>query len=321
MLTIFSTPKPFRGHSALIQRNAIKSWTLLHPDVEIILFGDEKGTTEVCREYGLLHEQQVERSGEGTKYVNYIFGRAQQIARHDVLCYANCDIVLMQDFRRAVGRVASWSERFLMVGRRWDMDVAVPIDFSRSDWQERLAELARREGFQRLYYNIDYFVFRRGMYASIPPLVIGRVWWDHWLVWKAGAQGAPVVDVSEVVCAIHQNHDYSYHPQGQQGVWYDAAARRNYELVGGRFHLHTIEDANYRLRPQGLEPQRFYWLAPGKRVVREVVRFVRTTARVRVWHPLLNATRPLRNALGLRRERVFPSAPRQEGPRRHPLDV
>lgn len=44
MLTIFSTCKPFLGHSAVIQRNALKSWTLLHPDIEIILFGDDEGT-------------------------------------------------------------------------------------------------------------------------------------------------------------------------------------------------------------------------------------------------------------------------------------
>ena len=62
MLTLFSTPKPFRGHIGVIQRNALKSWTLLHPDVEIILFGDDEGTADICRELGLQHEPHVERS-------------------------------------------------------------------------------------------------------------------------------------------------------------------------------------------------------------------------------------------------------------------
>jgi hypothetical protein len=31
MLTVFSTPKPFVGHSDIIRRNALKSWTLLRP--------------------------------------------------------------------------------------------------------------------------------------------------------------------------------------------------------------------------------------------------------------------------------------------------
>jgi hypothetical protein len=43
MLTLFTTAKPFEGHSGVIQRNALKSWKRLHPDVEVILFGDDAG--------------------------------------------------------------------------------------------------------------------------------------------------------------------------------------------------------------------------------------------------------------------------------------
>ena len=50
MLTIFAIPKAFRGHTATIQRNAITSWTMLHPRPEILLFGNESGTEEICRE-------------------------------------------------------------------------------------------------------------------------------------------------------------------------------------------------------------------------------------------------------------------------------
>jgi len=44
MLTLFALPKPFRGRNGIIQQNAIRSWTLLEPTPEIILFGDEFGT-------------------------------------------------------------------------------------------------------------------------------------------------------------------------------------------------------------------------------------------------------------------------------------
>ena len=98
MLTFFTTAKPFQGHSAIIQRNALRSWTRLGLDVEVILFGDEPGAAEVCAELGLRHEPYVERHESGMKYLNYMFERAQQIARHDYLCYSNCDIILMNDF-------------------------------------------------------------------------------------------------------------------------------------------------------------------------------------------------------------------------------
>jgi hypothetical protein len=67
MLTIFACPKPFTDpHIAIIQRNAITSWTLLRPRPEIILFGDEPGVTEICKELGLRHVGEVERNEYGT---------------------------------------------------------------------------------------------------------------------------------------------------------------------------------------------------------------------------------------------------------------
>jgi len=320
MLTLFSTAKPFTGHSAVIQRNALESWKRLHPDVEVILFGDDAGAAEVCRELGLRYEPAIERRENGTKGLRSIFGRAQEIARHDILCYVNCDIVLTNDFLRALHTVSRWQERFLMVGRRWDLDVTQSLDFSDPNWAQALVRRARNEGFQRLYYNIDYFAFPRNFYRDIPDLVIGRNWWDGWLVWCAAAQGAPVVDVSEVVCAVHQNHDYSYHPHGIQGVWYGEGSFRNLKNAGGKRHLHTMEDATYRLTARGFEFNRFYWLAPVKRMVREEVGTVRRFFRLRFWHPFLDFTRPARSALGLRRGLLPLFISKREQERRHPFD-
>jgi hypothetical protein len=321
MLTFFTTAKAFVGHSEVIQRNALKSWTLLHPDLEVIVFGDDAGAAEVCRELGLRHEPRVERRGEGPPSVRSIFERAQEIARHELVCYCNCDIILTEDFRRALETAAAgWRERFLMVGRRWDVDVTAAVDFGAAGWQEALRERARREGFQRLYYNIDYFAFRRGLYQGIPELMIGRCWWDQWLVWQAGAAGAAVIDASEAVCAVHQNHEYSFQPHGSGGAWSDAAIRENFRLAGGWGHLHTMEDAGWRLTAAGgVARRRWAGLAPARRRVRRASSAVRTFARTRVWHPLLDKTRRVRHAVGLQ-ESVLGPLRRRGGPRRHWLD-
>jgi hypothetical protein len=71
---------------------------------------------------------------------------------------------------------------------------------------------ARTQGKQLSGDWIDYFVFRKGLYKELPDLVIGRVFWDQWLVWKARASGAALLDATDAVTAIHQNHDYGYHP-------------------------------------------------------------------------------------------------------------
>ena len=291
MITFFTTAKPFTGHNGVIQRNALKSWTRVHPNAEVILFGDEEGAAETARESGALHVASVERSDGGSKVLRSFFDAAQGMARHEVVCYVNCDIVLSPDFTQAASTVRAAHESFLMVGRRWDTDVRGPIAFDDAMWNERLLEQARREARRQSGDWIDYFAFRRGLYqGKMPEMVIGRVYWDQWLVWKARQEGAVVVDASEAVMAVHQNHDYGYHPAGKTGVWTDELSRRNYELAGGRWHLRTIDDATHVLGPDGLR------LNPRRRQ-RAAERILRT-AREAAWMTAMDWTRPVRRAMG-----------------------
>jgi len=202
MLTLFTTAKPFVGHSGIIQGNALKSWALLYPDVEVILFGDDEGAAEVCKQLCLRHEPYVERHESGMKYLNYMFHRAQTIARYSYLCYANCDIIFLDDFLQAFIKTAKWRRQFLMVGQRWDTDIVKSIDFNNSEWASALRQLVQRTGFRQKRHFVDYFVFSKGLYDQVPPLVVGRSWWDHWLVWKALSSSVPVIDCSSAVLAF-----------------------------------------------------------------------------------------------------------------------
>jgi len=294
MLTLFTTPKAFRGHAGTIQRNALASWTLLGPGVEVILFGDDEGASEVARELAIRHIPDAPRHPSGFKYLNAFFQHAQQIARNPLVCYTNCDIILLPDMLEAVRRVLQQVPRFLMLGRRRDLDVTQPIAFEDANWSSRLRERALREGVERPGQWIDYFVFPRGFYDAIPPFVIGRVAWDNWLVWRALSMRAPVVDATASVLAIHQNHDYAYHPQGAIGVWQDELALRNIEVGGGLHWVGTIDDATHRLTARGLVGN---WKRTFKFVRRAVSRvaYEGLSASVR-------ASRPLRHAMGIRKE-------------------
>jgi hypothetical protein len=318
VLTVFTTAKPFRGHIGIIQRNALQSWKALHPAVEIILFGADEGAADVAQELGLHHELHVERNEHGTKRLDYLFARAQAIARHEVLCYINCDIILMQDFWRAVGRVRGAHREFLMVGRRWDTEINEPLHFFLEDrrlqdcqsgdwrsrerqaphWEAEVRRLVLQNGRKRTAEWIDYFAFSRGLYGSeIPPFVL-RDFWDNWLVWKALDSGKPVIDASRVVMAVHQNHDYSYHPQGKAGVSNGQEAGRNAELAGGWRHLRTIADATEVLTPEGLKSnvQRHWSVA--RRYARQAGRALRNDVWHTIWFAVLDLTRPVRRSLG-----------------------
>jgi hypothetical protein len=291
MLTIFATPKPFQGQSGIIQRNAIGSWVRLHPQGEVILFGDEDGAAKIAQEFGVRHVPDVRRSEFGTKRLDDIFARAQEIARHELLCYVNCDIVLLQSFPEVVKNLARWSQRFLMVGRRWDTPVTQPLDFGASDWESRLRDFAMQSGKQQLAYAVDFFAFSRGLYRDVPPFVVGRVYWDHWMIWKARSMKVPVVDASADVLAIHQNHDFAYHAGGLQGIKADAESKRNRALAGGQLHLYTIDHATHRLVGGRIENKPGRWHVP-------LTFFLRTYS-TQLWYWFLRNTFKTRHALGV----------------------
>jgi hypothetical protein len=291
MITFFSTPKPFRGHIGIIQRNAIQSWRLAHPDAEVILVGNEEGAAEAAHDLGARHEPEVDRNSLGTPLLSSLFERADRLARHDRLCFLNADILLTDDFLDACARLSQIRSRSLMVGRRCDVDITEPLDFSRPDWSSQIRSVARERGKLRPPQWIDFFVFPRGLlHQQVPPFAIGRPGYDNWLLWKVRAMGVPVVDVTQIVLAIHQNHDYSHHPGGLKGLWQDVEAQQNHALLAG--HFATIDNATHRLTPKALRPNYYHWIAKAKRKA--------SAARSACWFGLLALTRPLRRRLGLR---------------------
>jgi len=254
MLTIFALPKAFHGHVEVIQRNAIQSWMRLSPSCEIILLGDDEGTSEVAAELGLRHLPHVERNEFGTPLLNSIFDAVETAAKNPYLCYINCDILLMNDFLPAAHRVLAEMPQFLLVGRRWDLDVTEPLSFN-DGWETRVRSRVCAEGRLRSHGAIDYFVFPRGLFKEIPPFAIGRTIWDQWLIYRAASQSVPVVDLSQVVQVVHQNHAYTG-DRTLEDIEKSPEGRRNFELAGGYSHAYNLWDTQFKLTKRGIKRRR-----------------------------------------------------------------
>jgi hypothetical protein len=269
-LTILAMPKPFQGHIGIIQRNAIMSWTKLQPRPEIILFGYEHGVAECARELGLNHIPEVARNQHGTPLLADIFRQADQHARHDVLAYVNADIILPQEFIPGVEKVRQRFPSFLAVGRRTNINVREALDFS-PGWENELRDRRVHEGQLESHTGIDFFVFRRGTFERVPPLTIGRIWFDQWCIKYACKKGLPVIDLTSFAPIVHQLHDYNHVPGGKQGgVYGGPEADQNLVYYDEKPHTYTIlsashvmtEDGRIRrvfFRPQALSFRRFFW--------------------------------------------------------------
>jgi hypothetical protein len=296
VLTLFSIPKAFRGHIGVIQRNAIRSWKLLHPDCEVILFGDDPGTDEAARELGVRHVPELPRDESGTPIVTEAFLRAQRMARNELLAFVNTDILLFPDFADAVQRIARVKPRFLMAGYRWNLDVTTPLAFE-PGWERALRDDVSRRGQRQAHNCIDYFAFRRGLWGEMPPLAVGRMYWDNWLLYGARARGAALVDASEVVLIVHQNHDYAHFPGGEAAMW-KGPALRNLELAGGPDHLFTLRDATHLLTRSGLRVPLDPWHL-WRRIETLPTLHPWTEPPVRALRYLNGRLRPLRKRLGM----------------------
>ncbi|HLO15045.1 MAG TPA: hypothetical protein VK206_09460 [Anaerolineales bacterium] len=260
LITFFSAPKSFSNpHIAMIQRNALRSWTCL-PDVEVLLLGEETGLAEAAREIGVRHIPNVKCNENGTPLISSMFELARQNSQSDLLCIINTDMLLMPDFVEAAmesrslllgrrqhtpsGRVGLQS--FVLLSQRWDLDVTRPIEFTEG-WQNRLSSLVHNQGALHRPAGSDFFLFPSSCYTDLPDFTIGRAGWDNWMIYKARKEKWPVIDCTPSVVIVHQNHDYSHLPGGKPHYEHPDT-NENIRLAGGQANIrYTVLDATHQL--------------------------------------------------------------------------
>lgn len=249
LITFFSAPKPFTDlHIAIIQRNAIRSWTLL-PDIEVILLGEETGLAEAARELGVKHISNVERNENGTPLISSMFQLARdagQRSNSELLCIINADMILMPDFIEAAKEVVRLKDNFVLLSQRWDLDVIQPIEFTEG-WDTRLSEQVKTKGQLHRPSGSDFFLFPLSSYLDIPDFAIGRAGWDNWMIYKARKENWPVIDGTPSMMIVHQNHDYSHLPGGKPHYEHPDT-NENIRLAGGNAAVrYTILDSTHKL--------------------------------------------------------------------------
>lgn len=244
MVTFFTIPKPFEGIIGTAQKNSIKSWLTIHPGSEVIVFGNEKGSADAAGELGFRHVKEIRRNKFGTPLISEAFQVARSIAKYDNLVFMNADIVLLDNLLTAAKLIQY--PNYLMVGRRTDLDFTEEINFTNPHWEDDLLKRATREGHLHGFSGIDYFLFPKSLAPEMPPFPVGRPGWDSWFIYYIRSRKIPVIDATEVITAVHQNHPYTWSPT-------DPESLKSVEIAGGLGNMSTIRDADFILTSQGLK--------------------------------------------------------------------
>ncbi len=253
-LTLFTIPKGFVDpHVSLIQRNALASWRALGADVEVLVMGDDPGVAAAAAEHGATHVGDAATNEFGTPLLDWAFSQAAARGSGEVLCYSNADIILLGDLLDTA-RTLRFPD-YLAIGQRWDCDITEPIDF-----RERgpaLKGWAHAHGTLDLGRGSDYFLFPRATDFGMPSFAVGRPGWDNWIMGRALELGMPLIDATEGITAIHQNHDYGHVTQRTGSDWEGPEADRNRHLGGWLDrYLHTPANATHVLTAGGLRAAR-----------------------------------------------------------------
>lgn len=226
MISILSSPKRFTGLVGENQDHALRSWRRLHPEAEVVLYGNSPGVAEASARHDARHVPDIECSKSGVPLFNAIADHARLHARHNLQMYLNADILLPPETLVSIAPVLE--SRFLIVGQRIDLEEGWRYDLAVPDWA---AELRRLDNLGKAKLHpvsgIDYFIFPRGLWTGLQPLIIGRAGYDSALVAFCLRRRIPVVDATHDLRVLHQDHGYSDVPGHKREVHHGTDARFN----------------------------------------------------------------------------------------------
>lgn len=244
-----SCPKQFVSPWAEIQERAIRSWLAVDVESEVCLVAPASDIETVPE--GLVRHAIVAKENAISKlpFFQDIMEAAYEVSDADVFCYLNCDIILPSNFGGP--ELAQLSGKFMVIGSRWDVmeDVLYPDDTSESGIVDFLkTHVSRGEVLLHAPTGIDYFMFPRGLFNQLRPLVVGRGGYDSALLAFCMRQKIQMVDATESYPILHQFHDYSHVKGAKQQVFLGGDAEYNlleHDVLRSR---PIVLDADYALR-------------------------------------------------------------------------
>ena len=171
--------------------NAFKTWQKLGIDVAL-LGPDDRELRDLLETYDI---QWIEEESK-LPTLDGLLRKCRELCTAEYIGYIHCDLMISPQFLQTFEFLCRQWHDFYMVGRHWDwLDAhAVPIaeDFS------SIMTTEGRRGSWHGQSGMDYFVFRAAHLDNldIPPFLVPRGHWQHWLTGLARTWGLPLIDTT-----------------------------------------------------------------------------------------------------------------------------
>jgi hypothetical protein len=246
MITIFTIPKPFVGENIVNQKNAILSWKKSVKNSQIILWGDDMGVEDYAIYLKVEYGGNVPRNNFNTPFINEVFDKTKKIAKYEYLMYINSDIIVTDDLYKIISDVLEpFGKKFIVCGRRIDCNLKRELNFN-ENWIFDLKSNVLPSGIKHGNSGIDYFLYPKNLPILLKPFAVGRPGWDNWFLYHAKKNKICLIDASDTIKAIHQNHIPAYTYKSKE-------TKENQNLLNGFIEVATIYHSDYILTPNGLK--------------------------------------------------------------------
>lgn len=238
--TFYTIALPFVGDDLWVQHNSIQSWLRTGPGVEVLLLGDEPGVAEHAKKFGVRHIPDLDTTEIGDLSVRSAFWLAREHAQGDVLIFMDADVIALPGLLDTLYGVALGGP-FLAVGFRKALTLTGSLDFS-PGWDQRLRATFKAHGkryHKGLVSGTDFYAYlkRQELAEEMPDFSVGAGHWDGWPMWYALRMGWRLIDITDSVDMIHQNHKHRGWRRGQ-------ATQRNLDLCDGGDKWAWVHNAN-----------------------------------------------------------------------------
>lgn len=232
--------------------NSLKSFEVLRSTWHVVIFADD---TSLCEGSHLSHLGLVRTSCSQSKLHKYfqrptldfiLRSMSEHIGSKHVAMFVNSDIILFaKHFDAPYDLVRKNSKAFVITGRRYDLDVEKPVDFSSEQSLRTFSQMALEQGKQHGQYGLDFFIFSYAALTMIikqgfPAFLVGIYRWDNVMLSTVLlTRHLHVYDGSETILALHQGIESHDHKHEKGSKYNDELARR---FVGKSFMLGNTEN-------------------------------------------------------------------------------
>ncbi|MFZ1728666.1 MAG: hypothetical protein WAV84_00940 [Bacteroidota bacterium] len=235
-----------KGDDAIRQLLALNSWRAAFTNAKIVIFVDSVFDIEIVEHVGVHAVQhEIRRNERGTPFVSDAILKVESISDTELYCYINGDIVIPKQVNV---NLMLLKKAFLCVGRRIDCDI--PLQPKEVVDTVEIANYCLKLAFGT-WRGSDYFLYKKGSFANIEDLVVGRPGWDNYMIYHAHELRYAVIDATFIVNAIHLNHEYKHVSGSRAGSHYGPEADCQIEKLGFAIR-YDVRDSDYIATERGL---------------------------------------------------------------------